>query len=98
MKGLTATIDRSSNTGGAGIPQPPDSFLLTFEEAGAYLRLSAASVRKLVDGRADTKDDDLGERIRGWVVRLSPHRRYIRRDPFLRWLCEVTGRPSGLAG
>ena len=42
-----------------GIPFPPDAPLLTLAEAGAYLRLSAPSVRKLIDGRADTRDDSL---------------------------------------
>jgi hypothetical protein len=97
MELVKTKADQPARREGACIPNPEDAFLLTFEEAGAYLRLSAASVRKLVDGRADTKDDELGKSLRGWVVRLSPHRRYIRRDKFLKWLCEVTGRDTGLA-
>ena len=71
------------------VPLPPEVPLLTFAEAGSYLRLSAASVRKLVDGRPDTKDDRLGTLLRGWVVRLSPHRRYIRGKVFLSWLKNI---------
>ena len=74
------------NTTRKMIPLPPDAPLMTLAEAGAYIRLSAASVRKMIDGRADSKDDVLGEKLRGWVVRLSPHRRYIRREPFFEWL------------
>lgn len=73
-----------------GIPLPHDAPLMTLGEAGAYLRLSTASIRKLIDGRADAKDDALGERLRGWVVRLSPHRRYIQREPFMTWLREIS--------
>jgi len=83
---------------GAAIPLPLDGPLLTFEEAGAYLRLTAASIRKLVDGRADSKDDELGARLRGWTVRLSPHRRYILREPFLVWLASFSGAPQAQAG
>lgn len=72
-------------------PLPPDGPFLTFEEAGAYLRLTSGSVRKLVDGRADSKDDELGARLRSWTVRLSPHRRYILREPFLLWLASFSG-------
>lgn len=83
---------------GFSLPLPPDGPLLTFEEAGAYLRLSTASIRKLVDGRADTKDDELGERLRGWTRRISPHRRYILRDPFLAWLTALAGDARAQAG
>jgi len=72
------------------IPLPGDATLLTFAEAGAYLRLSVASIRKLVDGRADAKDDELGARLRAWTVRLSPHRRYILREPFFHWLSSLS--------
>jgi hypothetical protein len=75
-----------SAEGSKAMPLPGDAPLLTFAEAGAYLRLTAESIRKLVDGRADAKDDELGSRLRAWVVRLSPHRRYILREPFFRWL------------
>ena len=97
MKHLEASMElvkptpaRSDKTGVVGIPIPEDAPLLTLAEAGAYLRLSAASVRKLVDGRADSKNDELGTRLRAWVVRLSPHRRYIRRDLFMGWLSGLT--------
>jgi hypothetical protein len=79
---------------GSSIPLPPDGPLMSIEEAGAYLRLSAASVRKLIDCRADQKDDTLGALLRAWVVRLSPHRRYIRRREFMAWLEGVAGSPD----
>jgi hypothetical protein len=79
---------------GRSIPLPVDGPLMSIEEAGTYLRLSAASVRKLIDGRADQKDDTLGALLRGWVVRLSPHRRYIRRRAFMAWLNGVAGSPN----
>ena len=78
-------------TGKGAIPMPPDAPLMNLGEAGAYLRLSAASVRKLIDGRAEARDDSLGKLLRGWVVRLSPHRRYIRREPFFEWLRKLAG-------
>lgn len=82
----------------SAIPLPPDAPLLSFDEAGAYLRLSAASMRKLIDGRADTQDDELGKVLRCWVVRLSPHRRYILRDQFLGWLKRKADEAVNAAG
>lgn len=80
------------------IPLPSDAPLLTFEEAGTYLRLTAASIRKLVDGRADSKNDELGARLRTWTVRLSPHRRYILREPFVAWLNDLSAGTQAQAG
>lgn len=67
-------------------PLPPDGPLMSFADVAAYLRTTPAAVRKLVDGRADGSDGELGELLRSWLVRLSPHRRFIRRDAFLAWL------------
>lgn len=89
---------RKGATDRAGVPLPADAPLITFAEAGAYLRLSAASVRKLVDGRRDAKDDRLGTILRSWVVRLSPHRRYIRRGEFMNWLHGTAGDGETRAG
>lgn len=74
---------------------PPDAPLLSFADVGAYLRLTPAAVRTLVNGRVDGSDGELGDLLRSWLVTLSPHRRYIRRDPFLGWLHEKTGDASG---
>lgn len=92
MELVKSSKERLGTRRASRIPIPDDAPLLTFAEAGAYLRLSAAAVRKLVDGRADSKNDELGERLRTWVVRLSPHRRYIRREDFIGWL---TGLAKG---
>ena len=74
-------------------PLPPDAPLLSLDDVGLYLRLSTAAVRKLIDGRAEG-DDQLGELLRSWLVKLSPHRRYIKRQPFLKWLNERAGIES----
>ncbi len=68
---------------------PSDAPLLDVADVAAYLRLTVAAVRKLLDGRPDASDGNLGERLRGWMVRLSPHRRYIKRGPFMAWLREL---------
>ncbi len=70
---------------------PTDALLLSLRDVAAYLRLSLAAVRKLLDGRPDSSDGELGEVLRQLCVRLSPHRRYIRRDPFMKWLREKLG-------
>ncbi len=99
MKLVPGKDDASSSKGGSSlIPLPGDAPLLTFAEAGAYLRLSATSVRKLIDGRPDSKDDQLGARLRSWMVRLSPHRRYILREPFLLWLSSLSEGIQAEAG
>ncbi len=70
------------------LPLPHDGPLMSFADVAAYLRTTPAAVRKLVDGRADGSDGELGDLLRSWLVRLSPHRRFIRRDAFLSWLRE----------
>jgi hypothetical protein len=70
---------------------PPDAPLLSLRDVASYLRLSLAAVRKLLDGRADGSDGELGEALRQFCVRLSPHRRYIRRDLFMQWLRDKMG-------
>lgn len=76
-------------------PVPPDAPLLSLADVGAYLRLTPGAVRRLVDGRPDGSDGDLGDLLRSWLVRLSPHRRYIRREPFLAWLRAKSEDASG---
>jgi len=68
------------------IPLPHDAPLLSFKDVAAYLRTTPQAVRRLIDGRTDGTEDEIGTILRQWVVRLSPHRRYIRRDQFLTWL------------
>lgn len=85
---MTRSNQFEVQVGQRGFPLPPDAPLLTFAEAGAYLRLSAAAVRKLLNGRPDGPEDELGALLRSWMVRLSPRRRYILREPFLQWLRE----------
>lgn len=79
-------------------PIPLDAPLLSLGDVGAYLRISPGAVRRLVDGRPDGSDGELGDLLRSWLVRLSPHRRYIRREPFLAWLHEKSGDASGSSG
>ena len=67
-------------------PLPHDGPIMSFQDAASYLRLTKAAVTKLGDGRPDGSDGALGEGLRRWVVRLSPHRRYIRRQPFMEFL------------
>lgn len=80
------------------VPLPPDAPLISFEEAAAYLRLSPVALRKIVDGRAEAKNDEFGTLVRGWVVRISPRRRYIHRNRFLGWLNDKADEASGVAG
>jgi hypothetical protein len=73
------------------LPLPQDAPLLAFSDVAAYLRKTTAAVRRMVDGRmGETTPDEIGTLLRQWVVRLSPHRRYIRRQPFLEWLNRTT--------
>jgi len=73
--------------GRAPIPLPLDAPLLSFEDVAAYLRVTPVAVRRMIDGRmGSTTPDEIGAQLRKWVVRLSPHRRFIRRKPFLDWL------------
>lgn len=73
---------------------PADALLLSMGDVAAYLRMTPAAVRRLVDGRRDGSDGDLGERLRSWLVTLSPRRRYIRREPFMAWLRGFCGDAS----
>lgn len=75
-----------ASAGGGVVPLPADCPLLGVEDVAAYLRTSAASVRKLLDGRPDSSDGELGDALRRFVVRLSSRRRYVARGPFLAWL------------
>lgn len=77
------------------LPLPADAPLLSFADVAAYLRLTTAAVRRLVDGRPDGSDGELGELLREWLVRLSPRRRYIRREPFLAWIREKSENGTG---
>ncbi len=74
--------------GGSGNrpPLPGDAPLLSFEDVAAYLRTTPGAVRRLVDGRADGSDGELGDLLRSWLVRLSPRRRYVLREGLLSWL------------
>jgi len=68
-------------------PLPGDAPLLSFGDVAGYLRLTPAAVRRMIDGRIGTSTpDEIGTQLRQWVVRLSPHRRYVRRKPFIEWL------------
>ena len=72
------------------MPLPQDAPLLAIEDVAAYLRLTPAAVRRMIDGRSDA-DDEVGKVLRAMVVRLSPRRRYIRKAEFFKWLCERAG-------
>lgn len=74
------------SAGGGALPLPADAPLMSLGDAAAYLRLSHAAVRKLLDGRADSDDGELGEALRRFVVRISSRRRYVARKAFLSWL------------
>lgn len=65
---------------------PIDAPLLSIEDAATYLRISATAVRKLLDGRADSDDGELGVALRRFLVKISARRRYIAKAPFLLWL------------
>jgi hypothetical protein len=79
------------DTGRVRSALPADAPLLSLRDVAAYLRLSLAAVRKLLDGRADGSDGEMGDVLRRCCVRLSPHRRYIRRDLFMTWLRDKLG-------
>lgn len=81
---MTKRSEKSA--GGETTPLPADAPLLSIEDAATYLRCSATAVRKLLDGRADSDDGELGAVLRRCVVRLSAHRRFISRKPFVEWL------------
>ena len=75
-------------------PLPPDAPLLSFEDAARYLRMTPAAFRTIIHGRTDGYDDELGSRLRAWVVILSSHRRFIRRQPFMKWLRGLAGEDA----
>ena len=75
-------------------PLPPDAPLLSIEDAAAYLRTTPAAVRKMLDGRPEG-GDQLAQIVRTCMVKLSPRRRYIRREPFLRALGVENNGVSG---
>lgn len=75
-------------------PLPGDAPLLSLDDAAAYLRVTPAALRKTIEGRADGSDGELGDRLRKWLVVLTPRRRYIRRAPLLAWLREKAGEPG----
>lgn len=77
---------RLERTLAVALPLPADAPLLGVADVAAYLRMTPAAVRKLLDGRADVSDGELGAKLRDLEVRISPHRRYIEREPFLAWL------------
>lgn len=76
-------------------PPPTDGALFSLDDAAAHLRMTPGAFRKLVAGRADGSDGELGDLLRGWLVTLTPYRRYIKRGPFLAWLREKSSDGSG---
>lgn len=82
----------------AHLPLPADAPLLSFKDVAAYLRMTPAAVRRLLDGRADGSDGELGDLLRSCLVRLSPRRRYILRDRFLSILREKSLAASDSSG
>ena len=95
MTHATATNGKQAAGAKPPLPLPSDGPLLSFSDVAAYLRLTTGAIRRLVDGRPDGSDGELGDLLRTWLVRLSPHRRYIRRGPFLAWIREKSGDGSG---
>ena len=73
---------------------PDDAPLLSFEDAACLLRMSTPAIRTIIHGRTDGYDDKLGSLLRGWVVTLSSHRRYIKRAPFMKWLRGLAGEDA----
>jgi hypothetical protein len=78
-------------------PLPGDAPLLSIEDAAAYLRTTPGAVRRLLDGRADGSAEEhaISDRLRAWLVALSPRRRFICREPFLSWLRENSSGGTG---
>lgn len=66
-------------------PLPQDALYLSLDDVGGYLRRSRAAVRKLLDERPAGEDDEIGTKLRGWMVKMTDRRRYILREPFMDW-------------
>jgi hypothetical protein len=77
------------------IPLPQDAPLLSLLDVAHYLRLTPGALRRLVDGRRDGSDGEMGDFLRSWLVILSPRRRYVRREPFLSWLRDKSAGGTG---
>jgi len=58
---------------------PADAPLLSIADAAAYLRVTPRALRKLID----EERSGLADSLRSCVVRLSPRRRYLKREEFL---------------
>jgi hypothetical protein len=80
--------------GGRIAPLPVGAPLMGLPDAAGYLRLSMPALRKLIEGRPDGSDGDLGDRLRSWLVALSPRRRYIKARPFMSWLRDIAGESA----
>jgi hypothetical protein len=75
---------------GAPVPPLPEgATLLSLDDVGGYLRRSRAAVRQMLKG-GPAEDDEVGQKLRGWVVRVSDHRCYILREPFMDWYRSLT--------
>ena len=75
-------------------PAPPDAPLMSLPDAASYLRMTVVAFRALLE--SDTSE--FAQRMRGWLVTLSPRRRYIQREPFMAWLrskCDATNIEKG---
>jgi hypothetical protein len=86
MKGQTVTKSKEDKPEKRHMqpihPLPPDAPLLSLSDAAAILRMTPGALRKMIE--ADPTE--MGERLRSWIVVLSPRRRYIQRAPLLAWL------------
>jgi hypothetical protein len=86
MKTMSKRTTKPAGSGGTTPLLPVDAPLLSIEDAATYLRSTPAAIRKLLDGRADSDDGELGAILRRCLVKLSAHRRFIARKPFVAWL------------
>lgn len=73
------------------LPMPADGVLMSIDDAAAHLRTTPAAVRKLIE----EDDGELGEALRGFIVKLSARRRYIARASFLAWLDKKAREATG---
>jgi hypothetical protein len=78
-------------TQGTVEPLPVDALLLSVEEAAGHLRMTAGAFRKFLE----TDPSDFATMVRGWLVVLSPRRRYIKRDALLSYLRTMCGQQAG---